>query len=59
MIKLFTIRSFYYRGPSCGMLFNPVAFWIGAHYSPTHKRLCINIVPFFTLWYKQYGGVEP
>jgi hypothetical protein len=59
MIKLLTIRSFYYRGPSGGLLFNPNAFWIGAHYSHRAQRWCVNLLPGFTLWYKQYGGTEP
>ena len=59
MIKLFTIRSNYYRDPSWGLLFNPSALWVGLHYSHRYQRVCINLVPFFTLWYKQAGGIEP
>lgn len=33
-----------------GLLFQPNAFWIGAHYSYANNRLCINILPMLTLW---------
>ena len=30
---------------SAGLLWNPHALWLGAHYSPHNKRHCINLVP--------------
>ncbi len=33
-----------------GLLNNLSACWVGAHYSSYNKRLCINFVPFLTLW---------
>lgn len=33
-----------------GVLFNPKAFWVGAHYGSKDKRLCLNLLPFVTLW---------
>lgn len=42
-----------------GVLFNPYAFWIGAHYSIYNKRLCINILPLLTIWIVFNGGVVP
>lgn len=41
-----------------GILFNPCAFWVGAHYSPHNKRWCINLLPCVTLWIvKPFGNV--
>lgn len=41
-----------------GFLFNPHAFWIGAHYSPYNRRWCINLVPCVTLWVvRPFGNV--
>ena len=42
-----------------GLLFNPNAAWIGAHWSPHNRRLCINIIPFLTLWVTAFGGETP
>ena len=42
-----------------GVLFNPAAFWIGAHYSIYTKRLCINVLPMLTIWIVFKGGVVP
>lgn len=45
-------------GKAAGLLYNPGALWIGAHYSPANRRWCINLVPCFTVWYTN-GGYEP
>ncbi len=42
-----------------GFLFNPRAFWIGVHYSPFNRRLCINVIPFVTIWVAFEGGNAP
>lgn len=42
-----------------GIIFQPGAFWIGAHYSTYEKRLCINIIPFLTIWFAKEGGNVP
>ena len=42
-----------------GVLFNWKACWIGAHYSKQNKRLCINVVPFLTVWWARPGGMCP
>lgn len=34
-------------------------FWIGYHWSSYNKRLCINIVPFITIWVVFPGGTVP
>ena len=44
---------------SAGLLWNPHAWWIGAHYSPQNKRHCINLVPCLTVWVRLPGGKEP
>lgn len=33
--------------------------WIGAHWSPHRKRLCINVIPFVTFWIVLKGGMRP
>lgn len=47
------------RSWSMGLLFNPHAWWLGLHYSPANKRLCINLVPCLTVWVRLTGGNEP
>jgi len=42
-----------------GVLFNPHALWIGAHYSTYNKRLCINVVPCVTVWICARDGIVP
>lgn len=42
-----------------GILYQPGALWIGAHYSPFCKRWCINIIPLITFWIMLEGGKEP
>lgn len=42
-----------------GLLFNPKALWIGAHYGEHHKRWCVNILPCITVWWTKPGGYLP
>ena len=42
-----------------GWLFNAGALWIGAHYSPSNRRWCINLVPGLTVWITLPGGLPP
>lgn len=42
-----------------GVLFRLGSFWIGAHWAPHHKRLCINLIPCVTIWIVAPGGVTP
>jgi hypothetical protein len=42
-----------------GILFRLASFWVGAHWSPYNKRLCINLVPGVTLWVVFPGGNTP
>lgn len=42
-----------------GYLIRLGSFWVGAHYSPHNKRLCINPIPFLTLWIVFPGGIAP
>ena len=46
-------------GFKVGVLFNASAFWVGAHYSPFNRRLCVNLVPFVTIWIALPGGKCP
>ncbi|MDT4329793.1 hypothetical protein RPD76_07715 [Methylomonas sp. MV1] len=42
-----------------GWLFRPGSLWIGAHWSPANKRLCINLIPCVTVWVVMPGGFAP
>lgn len=42
-----------------GMLARVGSFWIGVHWSPYNKRLCINLVPCVTIWVTFKGGNIP
>lgn len=33
--------------------------WVGAHWSKRNKRLCLNFLPFVTLWITAPGGKTP
>ena len=43
----------------CGVLFRWGSCWVGAHYSPHNKRVCINLIPFVTFWITAPGGYVP
>jgi hypothetical protein len=42
-----------------GVLFRWGSIWVGAHWSGPHKRLCVNFVPFVTVWVTAPGGDVP
>lgn len=42
-----------------GILCRWASGWIGAHWSPYNRRLCLNLVPFVTLWLTLPGGKVP
>lgn len=42
-----------------GILFRWYSFWVGAHWSPQNKRLCVNFIPFVTVWFTAPGGKVP
>lgn len=42
-----------------GVLFRLASFWVGAHWSPYNRRLCINPVPCVTVWIAFAGGRVP
>lgn len=42
-----------------GILFRWRSLWIGAHWSPYNRRLCVNAVPMITLWIVWPGGISP
>lgn len=43
----------------CGVLVRAGSAWIGAHWSPSNRRWCINIIPFVTIWITLEGGKVP
>jgi hypothetical protein len=42
-----------------GILFRWGSCWIGLHWSPANRRLCVNLIPFVTIWIIAPGGVTP
>lgn len=42
-----------------GIKFSLHAFWIGFHHAKYHKRTCINIIPFVTIYIVRKGGNLP
>jgi hypothetical protein len=42
-----------------GVLWRWGSCWIGAHWSAQNRRLCLNILPFFTIWIVWPGGQTP
>ncbi len=42
-----------------GVLFRWGSCWIGYHWSKTNKRLCVNLIPFVTVWVCPPGGITP
>lgn len=42
-----------------GILFRWGSVWVGGHWSTNNKRLCINLIPFVTIWITARGGVTP
>ena len=39
--------------------FSLTSAWIGVHYSKRERRVCINLVPFVTIWVALKGGRRP
>lgn len=42
-----------------GILFRLASAWVGVHYSPWNKRVCINLVPCVTIWLTFKDGNTP
>lgn len=42
-----------------GILFRWGSVWVGAHWSANNKRLCINLIPFVTVWIIAKDGIPP
>ena len=42
-----------------GVLARWGSFWLGAHWSPYNRRLCINLLPCVTFWIALPGGFTP
>jgi hypothetical protein len=42
-----------------GFLFQLGGLWVGAHYSRTERRWCINLLPCCTIWIALKGGRPP
>lgn len=34
-----------------GILFRSFSFWVGVHYSPYNRRVCVNLLPMLTVWF--------
>lgn len=44
---------------TAGVLVRPSSLWVGVHWSPFNRRLCVNPLPFVTLWVALPGGNRP
>ncbi len=44
---------------STGLIARLGSLWVGAHWSPYNKRLCINLIPCVTWWMIWEGGKRP
>lgn len=42
-----------------GILCRWQSWWVGAHWSPYNKRLCVNLIPLVTVWFTAKGGATP
>ena len=42
-----------------GVLWRAGSCWIGVHWSPYNRRLCINLLPCVTIWIVLAGGKAP
>lgn len=47
------------RRIGAGLLFRWGSLWIGLHWSPANRRICINLVPCVTVWIVLKGGIRP
>ena len=50
IIDLSTSGTAVKKEATWGFLFRPKSLWIGAHMAHNNTRLCINVVPMFTIW---------
>jgi len=42
-----------------GFIFRWGSGWVGYHWSPRERRLCINLLPWTTFWITAPGGEVP
>lgn len=42
-----------------GLLFRWGSAWVGVHWSAQNRRICINALPFVTVWITLRGGITP
>lgn len=42
-----------------GVTLRAGSMWVGAHWSDYNRRLCVNLIPFLTIWITLPGGTEP
>jgi len=47
------------KGFKYGVLFRKGSLWIGGHWAPHNKRLCLNLIPCVTIWVTWPGGITP
>lgn len=43
----------------CGLILRWGSAWIGAHWSEYNRRICVNPLPFVTIWVVLPGGNVP
>jgi len=42
-----------------GLLYRWGSAWVGVHWSAADRRVCINLIPFVTIWITAPGGDVP
>lgn len=46
------------KGWQIGFVFRPGSLWVGAHWSSYNRRLCVNLIPMFTIKITAPGGTH-
>ncbi|WP_323162835.1 hypothetical protein [Stenotrophomonas maltophilia] len=61
-VLVFAAEVAHADGEACirvGLLLRWASGWVGAHWSNYNRRLCVNLLPFVTLWITLPGGKVP
>jgi len=54
------MRRILYKGKlTVGITVKLQSVWIGYYYSELNKRVCINLIPFVTIWIVSNKGKTP
>jgi hypothetical protein len=59
LIGIYILSKHVWGKANWGILFRWQSWWVGAHWSDYNRRLCVNFVPFFTVWVTEANGKVP